>query len=206
MSAPSHYIRTIHTSFTTGLASPSAYASASSSSHSNVLVNLGSVMNKYPPGLGPGEWRTGLASAPSGSGSGKSNSKKRPAYRLSYNSHRAPPPPPRTQPATSPSFPADAFSKPSHSYHPNPKTVVYSHSPNHSRTAPSSHYTVHIPEAVQPEDPDAKSKLVAGILLNRVHAVGKPMRRRPVVGSEPKTYVRSGLSRVVNVDAGEEGV
>jgi hypothetical protein len=41
------------------------------------------------------------------------------------------------------------------------------------------------------------SKIVAGILLNRVHAVGKPMRRRM---SGPKQYVKSGLSSVVSVE------
>lgn len=45
------------------------------------------------------------------------------------------------------------------------------------------------------------SKIVAGILLNRVHAVGKPMRRRIPVLSGPKQYVKSGLSSVVSVEA-----
>ena len=45
------------------------------------------------------------------------------------------------------------------------------------------------------------SKIVAGILLNRVHAVGKPMRRRMPVPSGPKQYVKSGLSSVVSVEA-----
>jgi hypothetical protein len=45
------------------------------------------------------------------------------------------------------------------------------------------------------------SKIVAGILLNRVHAVGKPMRRRIPVMSGPKQYVKSGLSSVVSVEA-----
>ena len=44
------------------------------------------------------------------------------------------------------------------------------------------------------------SKIVAGILLNRVHAVGKPMRRRIPVLSGPKQYVKSGLSSVVSVE------
>jgi len=48
-------------------------------------------------------------------------------------------------------------------------------------------------------DRNARSKLVAGILLNRVHAVGKPMRRRCVEG--PKEYVKSSLSRVVELEA-----
>ena len=45
------------------------------------------------------------------------------------------------------------------------------------------------------------SKIVAGILLNRVHAVGKPMKRRMPVLSGPKQYVKSGLSSVVSVEA-----
>jgi hypothetical protein len=45
------------------------------------------------------------------------------------------------------------------------------------------------------------SKLVAGILLNRVHAVGKPMRRRFQSGDRPREYVKSCLSSVVSVDA-----
>ena len=44
------------------------------------------------------------------------------------------------------------------------------------------------------------SKIVAGILLNRVHAVGKPMRRRLPLLSGPKQYVKSGLSSVVSVE------
>ena len=44
------------------------------------------------------------------------------------------------------------------------------------------------------------SKIVAGILLNRVHAVGKPMRRRIPALSGPKQYVKSGLSSVVSVE------
>lgn len=45
------------------------------------------------------------------------------------------------------------------------------------------------------------SKIVAGILLNRVHAVGKPMRRRMPVLPGAKQYVKSGLSSVVSVEA-----
>ena len=45
------------------------------------------------------------------------------------------------------------------------------------------------------------SKIVAGILLNRVHAVGKPMRRRMPVLPGSKQYVKSGLSSVVSVEA-----
>lgn len=49
---------------------------------------------------------------------------------------------------------------------------------------------------------DARAKLVAGILLHRVYAVGRPMRfSRRAVGREKKGYVRSGLSSVVSVAA-----
>ena len=55
-----------------------------------------------------------------------------------------------------------------------------------------------IPSSVPALNP---SKIVAGILLNRVHAVGKPMRRRLPVLAGPKQYVKSGLSSVVSVEA-----
>ncbi|KAF8179646.1 hypothetical protein BJ912DRAFT_640460 [Pholiota molesta] len=48
------------------------------------------------------------------------------------------------------------------------------------------------------------SKIVAGILLNRVHAVGKPMRRRVLPhqsGDGEKGYRKSCLSSVVSVEA-----
>ena len=43
------------------------------------------------------------------------------------------------------------------------------------------------------------SKIVAGILLNRVHAVGKPMRRR-VLPPKGQAYRKSCLSSVVSVE------
>lgn len=46
---------------------------------------------------------------------------------------------------------------------------------------------------------EARSKIVAGILLNRVHAVGKPMRRR--VTEQPRAYVPSGLSTCISTEA-----
>lgn len=48
-------------------------------------------------------------------------------------------------------------------------------------------------------DKDERSRLVAGILLHRVHAAGKPLRRKPE--DREKTYVRSGLSRMVRMEA-----
>jgi hypothetical protein len=52
-------------------------------------------------------------------------------------------------------------------------------------------------------DKTARSKHLAGILLNRIHAVGKPVRRRcfPDSYSSPsRPYVKSSLSRVVSVE------
>jgi hypothetical protein len=47
---------------------------------------------------------------------------------------------------------------------------------------------------------EARSKIVAGILLNRVHAVGKPMRRRSM-DAPPRPYVPSGLSTCIAIEA-----
>ncbi|EKM83298.1 hypothetical protein AGABI1DRAFT_125755 [Agaricus bisporus var. burnettii JB137-S8] len=49
------------------------------------------------------------------------------------------------------------------------------------------------------QEREARSKIVAGILLNRVHAVGKPMRRR--ASDTPRPYVPSGLSTCVSIEA-----
>ena len=47
-------------------------------------------------------------------------------------------------------------------------------------------------------DDQRTAKLVASVLLSR--AGGRPMRRRPQP-SEEKTYIKSGLSRLVEVEA-----
>lgn len=47
-------------------------------------------------------------------------------------------------------------------------------------------------------DKEARLKVIASILLNRVNVVGKPMRRRPGQGAG-RAYVRSGLGRCVAV-------
>jgi hypothetical protein len=53
------------------------------------------------------------------------------------------------------------------------------------------------------QTPPNLSKIVAGILLNRVHAVGKPMRRRvlPRASEGEKGYRKSCLSSVINIEA-----
>ncbi|KAF5349684.1 hypothetical protein D9756_008811 [Leucocoprinus leucothites] len=59
-----------------------------------------------------------------------------------------------------------------------------------------------VPDAkVAAKERDARSRIVAGILLNRVHAVGKPMRRRSPSADQPKPYVPSGLSTCIALEA-----
>jgi hypothetical protein len=48
-------------------------------------------------------------------------------------------------------------------------------------------------------DKDARAKLLAGILLNRIYVVGKPMRRR-FDQTLSREYVKSSLSSVVSFD------
>ncbi|RDB19408.1 hypothetical protein Hypma_013540 [Hypsizygus marmoreus] len=228
----SHYIRTIHTSFTSGLpASSSAswtasspYATTSASAHANLVLNLGDIMNrpaaaaaprhhtKYPPGLGHSEWQQRPASGSVGPSPSPYSTKRRtgvsfrsPASTAStttytYTSRRAAPPPPRVQPASSSyqnqhHIKFDPFSD-ENAIEPLP---CISSQPAYSPVLYRTPTTVHIPAAPPAFDRNARSRLVAGILLNRVHAVGRPMRRR--FGAEPREYVKSGLSRVVCVEA-----
>jgi hypothetical protein len=223
----SHYIRTIHTSFTSGIpsaypassawASSNPYALSSSSAHANILP---SIMNKYPPGLGhsASDWRG--PSGSNGPGSYNTHSKRRASISLRTPtpiSRRPPPPVPsysRSQPASTTYMKFDPFSD-ENTFEPiprpksTPSPVIYhtptprpAATPRSSITSPASiPYTIHIPAASPPLDREARSRLVAGILLNRVHAVGKPMRRRIGVGAEPRAYVKSGLSSVVSVEA-----
>jgi len=156
-----------------------------------------------------------------GSGSG-GRRVQRPSVRLPYNSRRTPPlslltnlpPPPRTVPANAPS------TRPSYSS----SSKAIAHKPeSFSRTRPASQSVTDVIEILRAEAPPdevtrihivsppdqetevedhgkdrfARSKLVAGILLHRVHAVGKPMRRPR---SGPHTYVRSGLSNMVSAE------
>ncbi|KAF8061808.1 hypothetical protein FPV67DRAFT_297157 [Lyophyllum atratum] len=227
----SHYIRTIHTDFTaSSSASPSAsasrsswatspYAGTSASAHASLLVNLGGIMNKYPPGLGHSEWRGAPSSFSSGSTGASPSPYTRRRTGVSVRAPHSSPlrraPPYRAEPASTTYMKFDPFSD-DHSI------SIEAHGPARLRYAPSLSqsdavlyrtprtsavpYTIQIPAAVEvepalpPVDRNARSRLVAGILLNRVHAVGRPMRRRSG-GEGPREYVKSGLSRVVAVEA-----
>jgi hypothetical protein len=63
----------------------------------------------------------------------------------------------------------------------------------------SSSYTYREPKPQPPADNNRRAaKLVASVLLSR--ASGKPMRRRQQTYCENKTYVKSCLSNVVQVE------
>lgn len=58
-----------------------------------------------------------------------------------------------------------------------------------------------IPLAAPKPDKNVGARIVAGILLNRIYAVGKPMRRRMGCSSRNgKGYVKSSLSSVLTVE------
>ncbi|KAF5387164.1 hypothetical protein D9615_002099 [Tricholomella constricta] len=225
----SHYIRTIHTDFTSRSPVPSSswsssrYAGTSASAHANLLHNLGGIIDKYPPGLGHNEWRA--LSSPSTGASPSPYTRRRSGVSVRAP-HSAParrtPPPPRVQPASTTYIKFDPFSDDfSLDLDPLPSRRRLSSLQSTASTAAATDpvlyrtpRTIHIPPAAaevapgppplqqQPQtqlDRNARSRLIAGILLNRVHAVGKPMRRRS--GDVPREYIKSGLSRVVCVEA-----
>lgn len=65
----------------------------------------------------------------------------------------------------------------------------------------SSYYSPSYPPRSAPSDKNARAKVVAGILLNRIYVVGKPMRRgASMAPGLEKEYVKSGLSRVISVE------
>ncbi|KAG6884131.1 hypothetical protein C0993_001081 [Termitomyces sp. T159_Od127] len=181
----SPYIRTIHTDYTARIAPSSS-------------------PTKCPPGLpvsGPSLWP-----APS------YTRRPRRTPPVSYRRPAPPPPPPRTSCAY---IKFDPFSdEPEYDAPPvlyrTPASLALSSSPFPSppparhRPPPPPPPTLPAPApapppAPAPIDPNARSRLVAGILLNRVHAVGRPMRRRSFDG--PREYVKSGLSSVISVEA-----
>ena len=231
MAAPAHYIRTIHTSFTAAHPSGAWANAASNTarSHSNVLLTVNNnphhpyhqyqqaqaqlqVQHKYPPGLGLPSGSGGRRRARNPPSSSSYASQPRPPYKFDPFAdeplYTSPSPPPSSQPFSATH--SVLYNTPAHTPPSSSHPLLYS--------TPSRPYTIQIPPAGPTEviratsstsrfyelsaaDKEAKAKLVAGILLNRVHAVGKPMRRRPSVDDQPRAYVKSGLSRVVSVEA-----
>lgn len=182
-------------------------------------------MNRYPPGLGHSDWRgPSSGSSPTTAYSPR----RRASIALRGPTPARRPAAPRTQPASTSYTKFDPFSDdhsvvdvvlpnlsprlPASSY---PRSsagasaLVHHPTPRMGSTRPASLQRVQAPLTIQLEpapspsppalDRNARSRLVAGILLNRVHAVGKPMRGARC--REPREYVKSGLSSVVSMEA-----
>ncbi|TFK35475.1 hypothetical protein BDQ12DRAFT_611775 [Crucibulum laeve] len=195
------YIRTIQTTWSAAHQPHSSWAASSSSRvhhapHSTVLLNIGAnAHHNYPLNQTPqytqqyhGYTHSGQAKYPPGLGRRRSSAVSRP-QRIKFD-------PFADEPSAAQQH-QPQVSRVSPMLYNNPPTHHHSHNPAASRP-----YTIQIPEAPQQQrDKEARAKIVAGILLNRVHAVGKPMRRRPGMGSEPRAYVKSGLSSVVSCEA-----
>lgn len=199
----------------------SAQSSSSSPWNAGILLNVPAIMNRYPPGLTQGAWRSTSSSrslpSPVPSDHAIVTGSKRPRSLTIRSSRRAPPPPPlqsRAQPASI-TFPSENSYPEQHpSQNRLSSSLIIYKSPNHSRTHLASQSQSRsaghaypfqpvdkLAEQRAAADKEARLKVVASILLNRVNVVGKPMRRRPrVVGSDgQRTYVKSGLGRCISV-------
>lgn len=183
----------------------------------------------YPPGLGYGAWRTSTppSSRPLSYPTPIGTKRSRPPLR---SNRRAPPPPAATVRTTRLliSQPEDPFTdsyssvlaqdenniilykSSGHTYTHTPaplpiRIIIPSPNPNRfNSTNTTSKQWAQEREQIAKQraaaDKEARLKVIASILLNRVNVVGKPMRRRPgVVGGGGKEYVKSSLGRCVAV-------
>jgi len=209
MAAPAHSIHTIHGTFS-GIPSYTNSSSRSKFSYSSIdqyaLIN-----SRYQPNLPKAVWRSIPASISNPSASRRS---QRPPLR---SLRRAPPPPPPRVHRTAIPFPSEDPFTDVHALGPTVdidintfyKVEPKTHARTHLASQSYHSYTVRLPQGIHvsdalvrqkaAQDRETRLKVVAGILLNRVHAVGKPMRRLPNLEA-PKTYKRSGLSSMISVD------
>lgn len=183
---------------------------------------LSAPTNKYPPGLGLGAWRANTSAAEHATTSSQKSGKR--SLRLPYPvARRAPPPPPRASTSTSSGVAYRAYRGPALSSIPPRQTPVpIPFNPTATINFSSHNFAAYLVDSEPPSPPpprqqaarvhsinrqraEDRAHLVAGILLNRVHAVGKPMsavnvhmerKRREQPG---RGYVRSSLSNVVAV-------
>ena len=207
----------------------STQPSAHSTWNSGILLDVPPVLNAYPPGLGYGAWRTSTSpkssSALSYSDASTSIGTKR--SRPPLRSNRRTPPPPAARSRLLISQPDDPFGdsyssvlaqdennvilykSAGHALSPSPIRIIIPTPNHHSSSRFNNSKQFHSPPELDGQlakqraaaDKEARLKVIASILLNRVNVVGKPMRRRPgqqqgVVGKE---YVRSSLGRCVAV-------
>lgn len=197
MSTPIHAVHTIHGTFSGIPSYPRLPTQSSYSTYAGVVMGM---PDRQPPGLAKTAWRVAPVSTPPS------------CRRLS------PPVDTRRQ-----SPPHAIIAQPTHFPHDDPFddrhalpvcTAQNEQLVQYQRTRLASQsFTVKMPRASHLEalvrqrtaqrlaqDREARCRAVAGILLNRVHAVGKPMRRAPLNLDVPRTYRRSRLSTMLTVD------
>lgn len=167
-------------------------------------------------------YATSSSSSSSSSDKDIATGSKRPRSPLIQSSRRAPPPPALSQLQPVPvAFPSDdnpftegKSAKQDENKYTSSNAVIYrssntrsrvrlgsqSESAGHSYPMRQFQSTETLARERAAADKQARLKVVASILLNRVNVVGKPMRRRPrnVDLDGPRTYVRSGLGRCVS--------
>ena len=226
-SSPVHYIRTIQTSFTSAHphSSHSKWAAARSAHHphANLLLNNSQYHQQQQQQLPPPstqKYPPGLTTTPV-VGRRRSSSIRRPASSTLSATPSASPTSPTSSPIKSSPFKSSPFKFDPFADDPTPPQPSTTRSGASYKTSPMSntsrpltptpapqHYIIQIPAAPTQRrssppatDRDAKAKLVAGILLNRIHAVGRPRRQFSYASEQPKVYVKSGLSSVISVEA-----
>ncbi|CCM04554.1 uncharacterized protein FIBRA_06735 [Fibroporia radiculosa] len=211
---PSHRIHTIYSTFGPGFGLSTPVSAADAFAHlPNITV---AASRSRGPGLSP---RTASASLPSPSSGSRSIARRYPA-----SPRRAPPPPPRV--SFAPSSCEDPFAdqvgtaettaQAAHTTLSISAPLIASRTRIASYAAPSTSIAPQSLLAPSPSVPvtlppgialpssvegleGLKGRLVANVLLSRRH--GRPLRRRPESVGEPRVYMRSGLSRMVELDA-----
>jgi len=192
MSVPTHSIHSIHGTF-------AGYTNFSS--NAGVVIE-GSPMDKIPPGLARVAWRSAPVSLPS------TSSRRLPSFPVARRV--PPPPPPRALAPQTVTFPSE------NPFHDSNSCVapIIPQRPIPQRThLASQSYTVRLPGSNPidvlvrqrtaqraAQERETRCRVVAGILLNRVHAVGKPMRRLPQSAEAPRAYKRSRLSMTTTAE------
>src|ERR1700722_894345 len=206
MPVPIHSIHSIRNTLNSFTSPTTITATSSSLSHTNILLNLMTKHNAHSARRG--------SSSPSQSQYSSSVGKRapgpKPSIRRPYSPRRVPPSSTEedqdftlyfAQPSDEQAF--NPTRTVIYDTHPSPPTHLRRSSPLSKDPTTRKSSPIHfIPAQIAlAPDSESRSKIVAGILLHRVHAVGKPIRQKIVVGHEgPRTYVRSSLSTIMTVD------
>ena len=203
-SVPSHTIRTIHGSF--GSPSFSSVVPSISAAQASSFASLPNIT--YPPSQSRADSLSILANrAASGSTYGRAAATTRPRSSSIVSApvvtRRAPPPPPlqviQITEVEDPFLDTPSQNEPIVVSLPPPRRATRS---IHSRTQiPDARGTVSwMPPPPSPSPPADRraAKLVASVLLSR--GCGRPMRRRPLAYGETRPYVKSCLSKMVEVE------